>query len=183
MDVVSRSLVAGRGINDSNYTTQAKTGGRVQFCSYFTAWCRIMRSNAPVDPAWLRFSQFSAWMQKQDWEGKQIDRHLFGEGNLYGPDTCCYLSKEVANAVRALKCDQSRGIDKPLSNDAAKPYRAVLNGKHIGYFDSEDAARFALNATRRGIILSSLGDYTTEIQRALMELSFVTNFTRLSDTL
>ena len=178
--MANRTLVAGRGINDSEYPTQARMLGRVYHCPYFTAWCRMMRSKDPVSPAWLRFSVFAKWMHNQDWHNRQIDRYLFGDGKLYGPETCCFLSKDIASAVRSLRLDLKKGIDQPLGLSASKPFRAVVNGRHVGYFESRGAAQRATRSTRRQIILGALADYNNGIQKALMELCLATDSKGLS---
>ena len=45
---------------------------------------------------WLKFSNFKDWMEKQQWEGKQLDKDILFEGNkVYGPDTCVFVSPMV----------------------------------------------------------------------------------------
>jgi hypothetical protein len=45
-----------------------------------------------VSPDWLRFSMFLAWMQRQDWQGKQLDKDILIPGNkIYSPDTCVFV--------------------------------------------------------------------------------------------
>lgn len=45
---------------------------------------------------WLTFSNFKAWMEQQDWEGKELDKDLLVDGNkIYGPDNCIFLTKQL----------------------------------------------------------------------------------------
>lgn len=49
-----------------------------------------------VTAEWLRFSNFKAWMETQDWEGKQLDKDILFHGNrLYSADTCVFVSQRV----------------------------------------------------------------------------------------
>lgn len=43
---------------------------------------------------WLTFSNFKAWMEKQDWEGKCLDKDLKG-GKYYSPQTCLFISEHL----------------------------------------------------------------------------------------
>lgn len=49
-----------------------------------------------VDPSWLKFSCFRAWVVTQDWAGKQLDKDILVEGNkLYSPETCVFVEAHV----------------------------------------------------------------------------------------
>ena len=53
-------------------------------------------SNAVVCEEWFLFSNFKSWMEKQAWQGKQLDKDLLFKGNkIYSPDTCIFISKHV----------------------------------------------------------------------------------------
>jgi len=46
-----------------------------------------------VHPDWHKFSNFKTWMEKQDWQGKELDKDVLGEGEkIYSPDTCAFVS-------------------------------------------------------------------------------------------
>ena len=41
---------------------------------------------------WLTFSNFKRWMEKQDWQGKCLDKDLLIPGNkVYSPDNCALV--------------------------------------------------------------------------------------------
>ena len=45
-----------------------------------------------VRQEWLTFSNFKRWMEKQDWEGKQLDKDIIVLGNkVYSPETCAFV--------------------------------------------------------------------------------------------
>lgn len=113
------ALVCGVGINDADYMPQRKelVGGKqklVWMCPYYRSWRGILercylasfqRRNptyigCTVAEEWYRFSTFKAWMETQDWEGKQLDKDLLVRGNkVYSPDTCLFVDKLVNTFV------------------------------------------------------------------------------------
>lgn len=113
-------LVFGVGINDADYVTQRKeTIGYVDgkqkqklvwICPYYRTWKSMLErcysekyqnknptyKDCSVSEEWLTFSVFKCWMEKQDWEGLQLDKDLLFSGNkVYRPETCVFLSKTV----------------------------------------------------------------------------------------
>ena len=108
------ALVYDVGVNDADYAVQKNVGGRTIRCPYYRAWSNMLkRSYSPsqlvdaptyadctVATEWLVFSNFKAWMEKQDWKGKQLDKDVLWPGNkMYGPDTCCFVDSSVNCAV------------------------------------------------------------------------------------
>lgn len=113
-------LVCGVGVNDADYIVQIKeTIGRVNgkqkqkllwLCPFYRTWrsmlerCYSQKSltlhptyfGCTVVEEWKTFSKFKAWMEKQDWEGNELDKDLLTHGNKeYGPDNCIFVSKSV----------------------------------------------------------------------------------------
>lgn len=138
-----RTLVAERGINDSNYTTQQLRDGKYWMCPYYSAWNRLIRSDSPVDTRWLRFSCFREWMVKKKWEGKVLDRWLYGDGNMYGPEVCCFLDRVSSQIANGLNAKETMGIDTSHGMTISNPYRVTVVGSHLGYFPDRDEARAA----------------------------------------
>lgn len=112
--------IYGVGVNDANYVVKiSKTIGyvegkrktrRVWTCPYYTKWTGILERvyseelqkkyptyiGCTVCEEWKLFSNFKAWMEEQDWEGKELDKDLLVRGNkLYSPDTCIFVSLAV----------------------------------------------------------------------------------------
>ncbi len=111
-----KKLVYGVGINDADYVTQPtdRITGERGYCPYYRKWCSMLRrcyskkfqENQPtykgctVCEKWLTFSNFKAWMEKQDWRGKQLDKDLLdSENKVYSPDTCVFVSVTLNNFV------------------------------------------------------------------------------------
>jgi hypothetical protein len=114
-------LVYGVGFNDSGYVTQISEvigrhpNGRriwklVWQCPFYRKWTamlsrcynenysakRISYEGCSVVEEWHLFSNFKAWMEQQDWEGKQLDKDILCVGNkVYGPETCVFVDRKV----------------------------------------------------------------------------------------
>ena len=98
----SRKLY-GWGINDTYNQTKTKQ---------YSVWSNMVRrcyskeclkkhptyKGCSVHPDWKYFSNFKQWMDKQDWEGKYLDKDLLVYGNkVYGPDTCIFVPRLLNN--------------------------------------------------------------------------------------
>ena len=167
-------LVYGVGTNDLGYRTQineyvTKNGGeRIQKpvfkCKYYTVWesmlkrCYSKKSiesrpsyiGTSVCGEWLSATAFKKWMEKQDWQGKCLDKDIIFPGNrLYSHETCAFVLDATNSFVVA--CDASRG-DYPIGVSLHKPtgkYRARcrnhFTGKHehLGLFSTPEEAHEA----------------------------------------
>lgn len=107
---MTRSKVRGVGINDAPYLTSYKLNEIIYTCPYFIRWKTMMDrcysktwlKNHPtyigssVAPEWHSFMAFKAWMQTQDWEGKQLDKDLLSrDSKIYSPQTCLFVSPAI----------------------------------------------------------------------------------------
>lgn len=95
-------MVYGIGINDAGYNVNPRGG---KMCPYYTRWMSMIQrcydkgalsrdtkyAGVTVCDDWLTFSKFKAWMQQQDWKGKELDKDLLG-GKIYSPETCLFIS-------------------------------------------------------------------------------------------
>lgn len=166
-----RRLVNGVGVNDADYVVEKKeTTGHVNgkqkqklvwACPYYQAWKSMLTRcyskkhqekqptyiGCTVSEDWLTFSNFKAWMEKQDWEGKHLDKDLLAEGNkIYSEDTCVFVTP-MANTFTT-DCGASRGrwlVGVSWNKRAAKfqsrcnnPFTKKL--EHLGLFTCEKEA-------------------------------------------
>ena len=115
-----KKLVYGVGINDADYVVQKfeqlgyvdgkKKRKLVWICPYYERWAHMLArcysaklherrptyAGCAVSEEWLTFSRFKSWMEKQDFEGKQLDKDLLFEGNkVYSPETCVFVTQMV----------------------------------------------------------------------------------------
>lgn len=118
--VKPKKMVCGVGLNDADYAVVKReeagyvNGKRkrktVWVCKYHQTWVDMLKRcysarlhkrhptyiGCTVSKEWHTFSNFKAWMEKQDFEGKQLDKDLLFEGNkIYSADTCVFVSPMV----------------------------------------------------------------------------------------
>lgn len=154
-------LVYGVGINDAKYTVIPSISGKRKTCPFYRKWkdmlgrCyseKVIKANptyagCTVTSEWLGFSNFKAWMEKQDWEGNQLDKDLLVSGNkVYGPDTCVFVSGDVNKFMTEslkIRGDLPIGVSWHKGNSK---YHAQCNnlsrgsGKSLGYYDTAEIA-------------------------------------------
>lgn len=170
----SRKLVHGVGVNDADYLVQRfeinkegrKSSGAyknklIWACPFYRCWESMLgrcysenyQNKKPtykgcsVCQVWLIFSNFKSWMERQDWEGKQLDKDILINGNkIYSPQNCIF----VCGAINTFTTESnaSRG-DSPLGvsyNKCNGKFRArcrnpfTNKSDHLGYFDCPEKA-------------------------------------------
>jgi len=176
-------LIYGKGFNDAGYSI--KKGSRpygdrrvkIEWeCPFYVKWKSMLarcysKSYQKTQPTykgcqvceeWLTFSNFKAWMEQQDWEGKELDKDLLGDGKLYSPDNCCFLSRRLK---ALLKNSSGVYVKKGYKN---KKYVAQISmdckKMHLGYFASESEARKAYIDKRNEIINIFITEEGVEVQ-------------------
>lgn len=169
-----KSSVFGVGINDSNYVTNKKetiNGKRAMVwqCPFYVCWSSMLRrcyskvyqkkqptyAGCTVCNEWLTFSNFKAWMEQQDWEGKHLDKDILFAGNkVYSPETCVFVSRSLnafifdASSYRGaykLGVDFVKSAGK-LAARCCNPFTKKVD--FLGYFKSEDEAHLAWKARK-----------------------------------
>lgn len=164
-----KKLIYGVGINDANYSVhkyEIIEGIRKQtwVCPFYSKWVGMIRRaysqgehkrhpsyiGCSTIPEWHYFMTFRAWMETQDWDGKELDKDLLVVGNkVYGPNTCVFVDAKVNTFLT--ECNASRGewpIGVYFQKDAGK-YRAMCSDpktgkrKSLGYFSNSEEAHKA----------------------------------------
>lgn len=194
-------LVYGVGINDADYIVQKKetigyVNGKqkrklVWACPYHQTWKGMLErcysvkyqeskttyKGCSVSEEWLRFSNFKRWMEKQDWEGMQIDKDLLFEGNkVYSKETCVF----VLSMVNSFTTDRGNGRGEWLIgvhlHKASGKFRSMCRNpftkkqEHLGYFTCEVEAHQAW-LTRKAELAHELAAVQTDerVGKALIE--------------
>lgn len=101
-------LIYGVGINDADYNvTKVADSGQEIRCQFYRRWTKLLErcysttfhkkqttyAGCFACNDWLTFSNFKAWMEKQDWQGKELDKDILIKGNkVYSPETCAFVS-------------------------------------------------------------------------------------------
>ena len=175
-----KRLVFGVGINDASYTVKKSEnlgvidGKRRQkliwFCPYYYRWKNMITrcyseqyhnkhptyADCVVCEEWLTFSNFKVWMEKQDWEGKHLDKDLLVPGNkVYSSETCVFVSEGLNHFVQesgAIRGSCAIGVSWSAKSNkyVARVTNPFLNkAEYLGLFDREsDAFEAWLNRKR-----------------------------------
>ncbi|NLY14580.1 MAG: hypothetical protein GXZ10_13315 [Gammaproteobacteria bacterium] len=169
-----KKLVCGVGINDADYDVQkfetiGCAGGkqkqkRVWTCPYYRAWASMLNrcysskyqescqtyKGCIVSEEWLTFSNFKTWMEKQDFEGKHLDKDLLLEGNkVYGPETCVFVTQAVNKFTIDSGATRGEWLIGVYWYKASEKFRAKCRNpftkkqEHLGNFDCEQEAHQA----------------------------------------
>lgn len=121
-------------------------------CPFYSRWTGILSrcggkydacyGGVKVCKEWQEsFMAFRSWMETQDWEGRQLDKDLKGDGTLYSPDTCLFVPPWINGFLPDVE-PKGYSIDKRVGK-----YRATVMeyGKQrgLGYYDTPEEARSA----------------------------------------
>lgn len=167
-----RKLVYGVGINDADYKVELKeTIGytengkqirkKIWSCPFYIRWRAMLQRcyslnygrNCPtyaecyVTPEWHYFMNFRAWMEKQDWEGKHLDKDLLVLGNkIYGPENCIFISNQLNAFINEKRISQNNLLPGVSIHKATNKYCAQIYNpftkkpEWLGLYESEEKA-------------------------------------------
>ena len=179
-NIKRRKLICGVGINDAPYSTflgYTQEGKQIR-CPFYIKWKSLIQrcysetnwkqtnkhgylKNAQYEfcevvDEWHRFTNFKSWMEKQDWEGKHLDKDiLVPENTIYGPDTCMFIPPHI----NTMLVDQKAGkYGKGVWRDKrSNIFRAQIrvNGKRTtrGSFATAEEAEELYSKLRREEII------------------------------
>jgi len=160
---MAKKLVYGIGVNDAE---RAHRGIRGEFirCAFYDRWYHMMMrcysdklhrdsptyTGCSVAEEWHSFRNFKAWMETQDWQGKELDKDIINRGNkVYSVENCAFVDASVN--LFTLDCRKRRG-EWPIGvnfNKFRGKFEArcsnPISGKrvNIGYFDCPNEAHLA----------------------------------------
>lgn len=194
-------LVFGVGVNDADYVTQKfETIGYVNgvrkqklvwYCPYYRTWTHMLErcystryqernptyAGCSVSKEWLRFSNFKRWMERQDFEGMQLDKDLLPEDNkVYSPETCVFVTRAVN--LFTTDCGAARGgwligvcwnkRDGKFQSQCRNPF--TKKREHLGYFTCEEEAHQAWIKRKLELARLLAAEQTdTRVAKALIE--------------
>lgn len=92
------TVIQGVGIKDVDLKGQQ--------CPFFVVWRNMIKrcysehypmyGHVTVCESWLTFSNFKAWMEGQDWEGKELDKDILNpNANCYSPENCAFVPRAL----------------------------------------------------------------------------------------
>jgi len=184
--IANRKLVYGYGINDAEYTVCPVIGGKQIMCEFYNRWRRVLERvycpklharrptyrNATVCKNWLTFSVFREWMQKQDWEGNELDKDILSPGNKhYSPSTCCFVSREINSLLNNNVAKRGKYKVGVCWHKRIEKFTANINihgkAKHLGCFDTKEAAYQAYILAKIAYIKTFQSSVSKEISDGL----------------
>lgn len=166
-----RATVQGIGINDANYKVNRKEGGKIVWrCPFYRKWSHMLQRVSPswkalrpsykeatLHEEWKTFSNFKTWMEKQDWEGKDLDKDILIPNNkLYSPETCVFvpptinyfiLDKNRSGYLSGVKWSKT---SKCYVSSCSNPLLGKL--KSLGYFSDELVAHLVWKQYKGSIV-------------------------------
>lgn len=161
-----KKLIHGIGVNDSLEPTEKLINGIRVRDEFYVRWqnviirCyskRFLETHAnyvgcTMSDEWLIFSNFKAWMKKQDWKGKDLDKDILIPGNkLYSKETCVFVSRKLNSLlVYAGKSKWPNGVS--FHNKMGKFRSKDGTGKHLGYYDTPEQAASVYNLAKSNYI-------------------------------
>lgn len=164
---MAKKLIHGVGINDSGYAVRGRSPSPA--CDFYKTWKSVITRcysqsyhetnptyrGCKVGDSWLKFSNFKRWMERQDWHGKELDKDLLGDGKLYSPKTCVFVSPAVnmfvVRGVGILPC----GVTKLSSTGKYQSQVRMVGGarKYLGCFYTPEEAHQAWRKAKRELCL------------------------------
>lgn len=176
----------GVGVNDADYETTVWSDDyrEVIFrCHFYTTWANMITrcyswkclSKHPsyigceVHHDWRSFMNFKAWMQKQDWQGNELDKDLLQHGNkIYSDENCCFVSRLTNVFVIDRKSDRGEwplGVYLELSSGR---YKSQCNNpftkkrENLGRYDCPNKAHLAWKKRKHELACQLAGLQTDE---------------------
>lgn len=175
-------LVCGVGINDADYMVYPILNGKKTVCPFYRAWKNMLvrcysknlHTRQPtyigcsVCEDWLTFSNFKAWMETQDWAGKQLDKDLLNVGNKeYSSVSCVFISRNLNTLLvdhAAKRGAYPIGVywDKNVSKFVSK---ISINGKtkYLGLFLTPETAHVVWQQAKMESVFNTAMEQTDEI--------------------
>lgn len=187
------TVLYGVAVNDATYRVRHRDAlGNTTTCPYYQKWvgmlqrvyCAVHRAQNPtyagcsVEPAWLSFMTFRAWMETQDWQDKDLDKDLLDQGNKhYGPTTCLFIPQAL-NKLICLNGAQRGiypvGVSLEIRNNRTRfQAKGKFFGrtKNLGRFDTpEEAAEVYKQAKLAHIAKLASTETDPRLKQALLRL-------------
>lgn len=180
-------LIHGVGINDADYSVNKIVNGKAVICPYYQRWCSALTRcysekyhkqqptyiDCTMCDEWLLFSNFKSWMEKQDWQGKELDKDILIQGNkIYKPEACIFVDKYINTLLSVKKSNSGDlplgvGIHKGTSKFKSE-YSIKGKSKKLGVFDTQDEAHDAYKEAKYKLIAEAASNQVEPLRSALL---------------
>ena len=179
-------LVYGVGINDADYLVSPIINGKAVKCPYYQAWKGMLRrcyskdfhktnqtyADCTVSSEWFLFSNFMAWMNKEDWQGKQLDKDILIQNNkTYSSSACIFVAEEINKLLNGHV--KKRGLHpRGVSMRANNKYKAKCctygQTNHLGDYDTPEEAHEAYKTFKYKHIAEIANQQSEPLRSALL---------------
>ena len=195
--LAKRKPIFGIGINDADYLTQPKINGKKVFCPFYARWMGMLGRcysdayhekmptyiGCTVVDEWLTFSVFRRWMDRQPWEGSQLDKDILIPGNkIYSAEACVFVSGEVNSLLLgrgARRGEYPQGVS--LCRDTGRYLAGLMKygkGNNLGRFDTPEEASEVYKAAKSAHIIKIAQSQQPNVKVALIAIA--ENMTRMN---
>lgn len=184
--MINTRNVYGVGVNDSDTPVQLKgeDGSVIWRCPFYTKWANMLKrcyskaalskrphyDNVTVCDEWLVFSNFKAWMKRQDYTNKCLDKDLIGDGSEYSPSSCVFIDDNVNSFIKTSV--NKYGLPTGVSENGYGSFTATLshknNKKFLGTFKSVQEATFKYFEAKRLAAKENLADRPQWVLEAVL---------------
>lgn len=125
-----------------------------------------------VNSAWLDYPNFYDWYENYTYKERnwQLDKDILFKGNKeYGPDTCCLVPREINSLLISRKNDRGDypiGVSLHKMTSRFSSTCSDINGnrRHLGLFDSPEAAFYAFKAFKENVIKQMADKYSDKLR-------------------
>ena len=184
---VKHKLIYGVATNDADYAVTMTINGKRTKCKIYETWANMLLrcynksylikkptyEGCSVCSEWLTFSNFKSWMEKQDWQGKTLDKDYISVGNkVYSPDTCIFVTQQINSFISSTITKRKSLSCGVFFDSEVKKFYAKCSDPfskkniNIGYFLTEaEACREYLFA--KSAIANKLADICNDEKLAI----------------
>jgi len=179
-----RSSVYGVGTNDAKYMVELIVKGEREICPYYKVWAGMLQrcyyleegknesyAGCTVCDEWLMFSSFKAWMEKQDWQRKQLDKDLLIQGNKeYNENSCIFVTQRINLLVTRYSKEKKTPIGVSFNKRTGKYVSYCSHDKIKTYLGSFNDATEAFNAYKefKYKVIAKVAEKQTEPLRSAL---------------
>ena len=188
--IVMRKPLYGVGDNDADYMVKPEIDGKLVHCQFYRKWSNMFQRcysgkyqarqptyiGCTVTKEWLSFSNFKSWMEKQDWQGKELDKDLLVQGNkLYSPTTCLFVTREINSLLNDHKANRGLypiGVSFKKQNNKFRAHISI-NGKlkYLGPFNTPELAHEEYKKAKYDLIKQVALQQIEPLRTALLNYS------------
>lgn len=171
---MAKKLVCGVGVNDADYVVQPTINGMRGCCPFYRKWVAMLERcydakyqaikptylDCLVATEWHSFMAFKSWMEKQDWQGKELDKDLLFVGNkVYSPETCVFVDR-ITNSFTTDSIASRGPYPLGVAQISGNKFRSQCNNpftkkyEHLGYFNCPNEAHQAWRKRKQELAVS-----------------------------